>query len=114
MQFLRQMLDRKIENYQIEKRYLHKTGHVIWVQLNVSLAWNPDGTPRHFVAQIQDITQRKQMEEALRASEDEYRATFELAGIGKSQTDLQTGRFLRVNSKFCLLYTSWREESARE
>ena len=48
-----------------------------------------------------DITGRKQDEKKLRASEEEYRTTFELAGVGKAQADLETGRFLRVNRRLC-------------
>lgn len=59
---VQRMLARKIQMHAIEKRYLHKDGHPVWCQLNVSLVWNPDGTPRHFISQIQDITQRKQAE----------------------------------------------------
>jgi len=48
-----------------------------------------------------DITGRKKAEKKLRAREEEYRTTFELAGVGKAQADLQTGRFLRVNRRLC-------------
>jgi two-component system cell cycle sensor histidine kinase/response regulator CckA len=80
--FLRQMLDRKIESSQVEKRYLHKAGHVIWVQLNISLAWNPDGTPRHFVAQIQDITGRKRAEEQRKKLEEQLRQAQKMEALG--------------------------------
>ncbi|HEV7924344.1 MAG TPA: PAS domain S-box protein, partial [Verrucomicrobiae bacterium] len=80
--FVRQMLDRQIESYQIEQRYLHKNGHVIWVQLNVSLAWNPDGTPRHFVAQIQDITGRKRAEEQRKRLEEQLRQAQKMEALG--------------------------------
>jgi PAS domain S-box-containing protein len=79
---LRQMLDRKIDSYQIEKRYLHKAGHVVWVQLNVSLAWNPDGTPRHLVAQIQDITGRKRAEDQRKKLEEQLRQAQKMEALG--------------------------------
>lgn len=59
---LQQVLTRQIESYQLEKRYIHKNGQVVWIQLNISLVWNPDGTPRHFVTQVQNITERKHAE----------------------------------------------------
>ncbi|MGE3334278.1 MAG: PAS domain S-box protein [Rhodospirillaceae bacterium] len=46
--------------YCIEKRYYRKDGTLIWVILSVSLVRSADGTPLHFVSQIQDITARKQ------------------------------------------------------
>ena len=45
--------------YQMEKRYLHKQGHVIWVKLSVSLIRDESGTPMHFVSQLEDITQSR-------------------------------------------------------
>jgi PAS domain S-box-containing protein len=80
--FLRQMLDRQIENPHLEKRYLHKTGQAIWVQMNVSLAWNPDGTPRHFVAQFQDITERKRAEEQRKKLEEQLRQAQKMEALG--------------------------------
>lgn len=46
-------------SYQLEKRYIHKSRSILWVQLSVSLVRARDGTPVHFVAQVQDITERK-------------------------------------------------------
>jgi PAS domain S-box-containing protein len=48
-----------------------------------------------------DITSRKKAEKKLQTREEEYRTTFELAGVGKAQADLETGRFLRVNRRLC-------------
>src|SRR5258705_549692 len=63
--YLEQLLRGEIRSYQMEKRYFHKNGHVVWVLLSVTLARRMDGTPLHFISQIQDITQRKQAEKAL-------------------------------------------------
>jgi PAS domain S-box-containing protein len=68
---VQQMLAGRISEYQMEKRYIHKQGATIWIQLNVSLARNVDGTPRHFISQIQDITDRKRVERELRMAERE-------------------------------------------
>ena len=54
------------------------------------------------VSIARDITQRRQMEQALLESERRYRATFELAGSGIAHVDLD-GRFLRVNESLCRL-----------
>ncbi len=67
---MRQMLTGEISTYQMEKRYIHKRGHIIWILLSVSLVRTPSGEPLYFVSQIQDITSRKQMEEMLRRSEE--------------------------------------------
>nr|WP_290222780.1 PAS domain S-box protein [Trichocoleus desertorum] len=61
--FVCQMLTGEIQAYEMEKRYLHKQGPLVWVLLNVSLVHNSQGEPVHFIAQIQDITERKQAEE---------------------------------------------------
>lgn len=98
---VRQLLAGEISDYQMLKRYVHRQGHLVWVQLSVSLVRDIEGNPLHFISQIQDVTAQKQAEDALRASEEEYRTTFELAGVGKAQADLQTGRFIRVNAKLC-------------
>ena len=49
----------------MEKRYLHKDGHVFWGLTNVSLVRDPQGQPVQYVGQVQDITERKRSEEAI-------------------------------------------------
>jgi diguanylate cyclase (GGDEF)-like protein/PAS domain S-box-containing protein len=50
---------------QVEKRYVHQSGTIVWALNNVSLVREDDGTPVHFIFQIQDITERKRFEAAL-------------------------------------------------
>jgi diguanylate cyclase (GGDEF)-like protein/PAS domain S-box-containing protein len=72
-----QMLDGTIRTFQLEKRYLHRAGHVVWGLLSVSLVRDALGRPRYFISQIQDITERKRIEQALRESELRFRTLFE-------------------------------------
>ncbi|SDB44480.1 PAS domain S-box-containing protein [Desulfonatronum thiosulfatophilum] len=69
MEFVQRMLAGKIETYQMEKRYFHKNGSIVWGLLAVSLVWDDQGAPLHFISQIEDITERKRAEEALREQE---------------------------------------------
>lgn len=59
---VQRLLRKEIQDYQIDKRYLHKKGHEVWVQLNVGTIPNERGEPQAFVSQIQDITARRQAE----------------------------------------------------
>ncbi len=65
---LGQMLAGEIKTYQMEKRYFHKTGKTVWVNLSVSLVRDTDGLPLHFVSQIEDITLRKESLQKLEAA----------------------------------------------
>jgi diguanylate cyclase (GGDEF)-like protein/PAS domain S-box-containing protein len=71
------MLAGEIETYQMEKRYFHKDGHVVWVLLSVSLVHDEGGEPLYFISQIQDVTERKRAEERLRQAEARYRTLVE-------------------------------------
>jgi len=51
---------------EIEKRYLHRDGHVVWGRVRASWIREPDGTPRFSVVHIEDITERKRGEEERR------------------------------------------------
>ncbi|WP_418509379.1 PAS domain S-box protein [Corallibacter sp.] len=64
---LKQLLQKEVSSFKIEKRYIHKNNDVIWVSLSVSLVSNDDGIPLHLVAQINDITQRKQSERKVKS-----------------------------------------------
>jgi PAS domain S-box-containing protein len=64
--YLHDVLAGTRRTYQMEKRYFHAHGYVIWVMLSVSLVRDASGDPLYFISQIEDITQRKQREQALK------------------------------------------------
>lgn len=66
LEYAQQLLDGKISSYQMEKRYIHKSGLSVWALFTGSLVRNADGQPLHIIAQIQDISERKQAEERLK------------------------------------------------
>jgi PAS domain S-box-containing protein len=73
LEYVRQMLDGSRSHFDLEKRYFHKDGHIVWIFLSVSLVRDDAGQPMYFVAQIQDITARKDAESQLIDSEFRYR-----------------------------------------
>jgi PAS domain S-box-containing protein len=82
----------------VEGRYRRKDGTEVPIEarrraLQTEAGWIIVGTAT-------DITARKQAEEALRASEESFRRSFELAGSGVAQIGLDR-RFLRVNRRLC-------------
>src|SRR6185312_4751448 len=63
-----QLLAGDIQTFVIEKRYFRKNGEMIWVQDSVSLTRDAGNRPANIIALCQDITERKNSEEELRAS----------------------------------------------
>ncbi len=59
------------EHFTYERQYLHKAGHVLWGQISSSLVRDGAGRPLYFISHIQDITERKQAEDALRQAKSE-------------------------------------------
>lgn len=57
--YMNQLLEGDIKNYQIEKRYFHKKGYIVWSLLSVSLVKNSLGKPLYFISQITDISIQK-------------------------------------------------------
>jgi two-component system sensor histidine kinase/response regulator len=71
----------RTSSYRVEKRYFHRDGHVVWVQVLVSLVRDGNNEPLYFVSQILDVTQRRESEEALRRAT----AAAEAANRAKSE-----------------------------
>lgn len=71
------MLTGQLAEYAIEKRYLHKEGHVIWVSVHAAALPARPGQPRRTIGIISDITPRKNAEAAALESLTRFRAIFE-------------------------------------
>ncbi|HEV3234496.1 MAG TPA: EAL domain-containing protein [Candidatus Dormibacteraeota bacterium] len=61
----RQMFAGQNDAYRIEKRYLKKTGDVVWVQVSVSLVKDKEGKPLYSIGVVQDVTERRKAEKEL-------------------------------------------------
>lgn len=64
----------EIRSFDLEKRYIHRDGHTIWVYLNCSVVEDDNGQPIHFITYIRDITDRKLAEQALQESNERNQA----------------------------------------
>jgi len=60
------VLSGQLETYKFEKRFLHRTGHLVWGHLSVSAVRGDDGSVRYVIGQVQDITARKHYEAQVR------------------------------------------------
>jgi PAS domain S-box-containing protein len=63
--YYRRLLDGEIQKHTIEQRYIRRDSTVIWVRLTLSLVRFPSGEPMHYLALVEDITYRKQVEQEL-------------------------------------------------
>lgn len=82
-----EMLGGLRDRYQMEKRYIHKTGRTIWARLTASMVRDADGHPRYALGMVEDITPWKAAGEALRASERRHRELVDQAPIGIYRSD---------------------------
>jgi PAS domain S-box-containing protein len=95
-----QKAGKKGEDCVLEQRYVRPNGMPVWVRTSVAPVTDAGGA-RQVVALVEDVSERKRTEAALRKSEDEFRAMFELAAVGKAQLEPVKQQFVRVNRRLC-------------
>jgi PAS domain S-box-containing protein len=88
--------------YDVEYRVRRRDGEYRWFKTRGVPIRDSSGNIIKWFGTCTDITDLRQAEEALRASEQRFRGTFENAAVGIAHTDPR-GRFLRVNAKFCAI-----------
>ena len=71
------LVDGKIPWYSMEKRYVHKDGHIVWANLSVTVIRDEDGHPLEIIGMANDITERKQAERELGESRKQYQSLVE-------------------------------------
>jgi len=96
---LRRLLKGEISGYQVEKRYIAKTGEVIWGLVTTSVVREGDGPPLYGIRIIEDITARKKGERDLERSLSLLRATLDSTADGILVVDRQ-GRIVSHNKRF--------------
>jgi PAS domain S-box-containing protein len=103
------VLSGEIDGYSMEKRFIRKDGEIIQTQLSVRCLRTADGSVDYFLALVQDITDQKRAEGALRKSEMRYRA------IVEDQTELicrflPGGTITFVNEAYCSYFDKTSDE----
>ena len=93
-----ELLEGKRESFTLTKRNRRKDGSVMWVSIHVSLIPGTGNEGTLFMSIVDDITERKHAEEALRRSERQFRALFEEAPVGIALVDAH-GRPFASNRK---------------
>jgi len=94
------LLAGNIQTYTLEKRYIRQYQAIIWVNLTVSLVRTSAGEPLYLIGVIEEISDRKQAEFALKESERRYATLAEAAPVGIFRINA-SGDCLYVNDRWC-------------
>lgn len=95
-------------DWSFECRIRRKDGAVRWIWATGGHQRDATGQARRMAGIVQDITERRRVEEALRESEEMFRESFYRASVGKAQVEPVDFRFVRVNPAFCA-FTGYTE-----
>ena len=79
---LRVLLDDEQSVYRFEKRYIHKNGAIVWVDLSTTLLRDDQGTPLYFITSITDLTERKRFEEENRRLQERLQRSEKMEALG--------------------------------
>ena len=105
---LDQLLAGEIPSYLLEKRYIAKGGSIIWVKLNVSLFSTEEGRIESLIGIVENVTKEKEVERALRESEDRHKKFSDLSLEGMVLH--QNGIAIDCNERFVEMSGYSREE----
>lgn len=97
LELLEKLVNGDIPKYEMEKRYFHKNGDVIWALLSVSIVRDSEGNPLHFVSHVYDITEKKlqhrQIQETLEIVSDQNNRLLNFAYIVSHNLRTHSGNF---------------------
>jgi PAS domain S-box-containing protein len=100
----------KISYFTQEKRYVKKDKSVIIGKVTVSAMRNQEDSPCLYIAELEDITDPKRMDEALKKSEEKFVKAFRSSPVAIAVTRISDGRFLEVNKSLEKLIGYTRDE----
>ncbi|MBI4774171.1 MAG: PAS domain S-box protein [Deltaproteobacteria bacterium] len=84
-----------------ERRFRRKDGSTLWSNVSATPMFDESNRFNGAFAMFTDITDRKKAELELKESETRFRTVFEQAAVGVAQIESRTGRFVRINRRYC-------------
>jgi len=100
----RQVMDTNTPEFHIIESQLQADGKQAWVDTNKIPLRDAEGNVVGILGAYEDITDRKQAEEALRESEDKYRGLFNNAQVGLFRTRINDGKILECNERLAKMF----------
>jgi len=106
--FVNSLISGEKETAHWEKRYIHKNGNIVWVDISTIVQRDKGNNPLFFNTSIIDITRRKLVEQELQEAQWKFRALFDNGPIGVAYHELiydKAGkpidyRFIDANSQY--------------
>ncbi len=95
------LLSGEKDTVRFTKRFLHKNGSIVWADLGTALRRDLDKQPLYLVTSVNDITERRQAEMAVLASEQKLKSYIESAGDAIYVIEARTGRIQTCNERAC-------------
>jgi len=94
----------------LESAWKRKDGSIIYVRESAHLVRNENNQPLYYEGTVEDISGRKQAEEALRENEEKFRNLFNNAEVGMFRTRIDGSEILDMNERFLTIYGRTRAE----
>lgn len=85
------LLEGRSQTVAREKKYIHKNGSVVWGRVFGTVVWDEDDNAKYIVGVLEDITNEREVLEALMQSEERSRLVIDSAQIGTWDFDPQSG-----------------------
>ena len=102
VEMVRRLLAGECDSYEVEKRYIHRDGHEVWVQLNVAVIRPTDGSMPYFISQMLDLQARRHAEAKLARAEAKFRTMVEKSLLGT--IIMQDERFVYANPRMADIF----------
>jgi PAS domain S-box-containing protein len=98
------LIQGKLDTFNLERRLLHKEGHYIWTRKRISIVKNEQGEPQYLIAIIEDISDRKEIEKTLRDTEVRVEGIMQSMKDVIYSTNAKTGEVYYVNDAAELVF----------
>ena len=95
-----ELLDKQGIVTDLNAQFKKENGEIIWVSMNAKLIRDNNGKKLYYEGFLENITERKLIEEALLENEEQFRSTFEQAAVGIAHVAFN-GKFIRINQRLC-------------